>query len=248
MRTLDIVIRLNGRQQESELEIGSNANYSNFYNFVQKAIADRSADIIHKGDYFRYDHHLLPKDNDAFNTYVLFRNIALNDLEDENVIWNTLGQQLQNQRFPEVREKNEHHQLIELSSLEEDRVIDTENTIADYEDILVRIAGTREELEFDPSGAEANKILYDRLAKLVYNKEAEVMYKGPRLVFDENRDLFINPDDFSIYVLFRTRRDYNYENKEQLWNNLSNDLKTLSSITLYRASKNYQVVLFTHDI
>ena len=74
------------------------------------------------------------------------------------------------------------------------------------------------------------------------------MYKGPRLVFEENRDLFISPDDFSIYVLFRSRRDFNYESKEQLWNNLSSDLKVLSSITLYKSAKNYQVILLTHDV
>ena len=247
MRTVDIVIRLN-HQEEPQLEIGKDNNYSSFYAILQTTIDSHSADIVHKGDYFRYDQHLLPKDNGKFDTYVLFRNITLNDTDDDKLIWDALNMQLQSQRYPEVREKNTHHQLIELSSLEANTVIDTENTIQNFEEVLVRIPGTREELEFDTSGAEGNKILYDKLAKLIYNKEAEIMYKGPKLIFEENRDLFINPDDFSIYVLFRTRRDYNYENKEQLWNNLSNDLKTLSSITLYRASKNYQVVLFTHDI
>jgi len=67
------------------------------------------------------------------------------------------------------------------------------------------------------------------------------------LIFEENRDLFINPDDFSMYVLFRTRRDYNYESREQLWDNLAGDLKVLSSITLYKSEKNYQVILLTHE-
>jgi len=249
MRTVDIVIRLNGHQNELELEIGNTNNYTIFYSILQKAISNRSADIVHKGDYFRYDQHLLPKDNNEFNTYVLFRDITLNDTDDDELIWTALSDQAKTLKFPEVREKNVHHQLIELSSADNtEAVIDTENTIFDFEEVLVRIPGKREELEFDPNSTEGNKILYDRLAKLIYNKEAEVMYKGPRLVFEENRDLFISPDDFSIYVLFRSRRDYNYENKEQLWNNLANDLKILSSITLYKSSEHHQVVLLTHEI
>lgn len=248
MRTVDIVIRLKNHNQEVELEIGNTNNYNAFYSTLQKAVASHSADIVHKGDYFRYDQDLLPKDNNEFCTYVLFRDITLNDTDDDTLLWNALNEQAQVMKYPEVREKNAHHQLIELSSTENtDIVIDTENTVEDFEEVLVRISGTREELEFDTSGTEANKILYDRLAKLIYNKEAEIMYKGPLLVFEENRDLFISPDDFSVYVLFRSRRDYNYENKEQLWSNLANDLKVLSSITLYKSSEHYQVVLFTHD-
>lgn len=248
MRTVDIVIRLENQNQQIKLEIGNTNNYSAFYSVLQKAVKSHSADVVHKGDYFRYDQHLLPKDANEFNTYVLFRDINLNDTDDDALLWEALNQQIQVLRYPEVREKNTHHQLIELSSTQnEDIVVDTENTIENFEEVLVRIPGNREELEFDPSGTEGNKILYDRLAKLIYNKEAEIMYKGPKLVFEENRDLFINPDDFSIYVLFRSRRDYNYENNEQLWNNLANDLKVLSSITLYRSSEHYQVVLLTHD-
>lgn len=247
MRTVDIVIRLNNNQHEPALEIGKDNNYSAFYGILNKTVDNRSASIVHKGDYFRYDHHLLPKDDNEFNTYVLFRDITVNDTDDEKLLWDALSQQLQNQRYPEIREKNEHHQLIELSSLEEGLAV-TEAPVEDFEEILVRIAGSREELEFDSSGAEANKILYDKLAKLIYNKEAEIMYKGPKLVFEENRDLFINPDDFSIYILFRSRRDYNYESQEQLWDNLTSDLKILSSITLYKSAKHYQVILFTHDI
>jgi hypothetical protein len=247
MRTVDIVIRLNNHQNEPELEIGQDNNYSNFYTTLQKVIDTHGADVVHKGDYFRYGQHLLPKDTTQFNTYVLFRDITLNDIEDDKLLWDALAQQLQNQRYPEVREKNQHHQLIELSSLEEN-IADTENAVDDFEEILVRIPGTREELEFDPTGAEANKILYDKLANLIYNKEAEIMYKGPKLIFEENRDLFISPDDFSIYVLFRSRRNYNYESKEQLWENLASDLKVLSSITLYKSAKNYQVILFTHEM
>lgn len=244
MRTVDIVIRLD-HQQEPELEIGTNNNYDTFYDTLQKEIDNHSATVVHKGDYFRYDQHLLPKDNEKFSTYVLFRDITLNDIDDEKLLWASLGQQLQNQRYPEVRKKNAHHQLIELSSLEES-FSGAEPIIEDFEEILVRIEGTREELEFDPAGAEANKILYDKLAKLIYNKEAEIMYKGPRLVFEENRDLFINPDDFSMYVLFRSRRNYNYESQEQLWDNLTSDLKIFSSITLYKSAKHYQVILLTH--
>ncbi|MDV6167156.1 hypothetical protein R1T16_01890 [Flavobacterium sp. DG1-102-2] len=246
MRTVDIVIRLSSHQRESQLEIGTNNNHDTFYNALQKEVDSQSATIVHKGDYFRYDQHLLPKDDNEFNTYVLFRDITLNDTDDEQLLWNTLSRQLQYQRFPEIREKNAHHQLIELSSLEED-LAGTEAPVENFEDILIRIPGTREELEYDPAGAEANKILYDKLAKLIYDKEAEVMYKGPRLIFAENRDLFINPDDFSMYVLFRTRRDYNYESKEQLWENLAGDLKILSLITLYKSEKNYQVMLLTHE-
>jgi len=116
----------------------------------------------------------LPKDDNEFNTYVLFRDITLSDTDDEQLLWNTLSRQLQYQRFPEIREKNAHHQLIELSSLEED-LAGTEAPVENFEDILIRIPGTREELEYDPAGAEANKILYDKLAKLIYDKEAEVM-------------------------------------------------------------------------
>jgi hypothetical protein len=231
-----------------KLEVEKANNYSAFHNILLNTINSRSADIIHKGDYFRYDQHLLPKDNGEFRTYVLFRDIVLNDTEDEGLIWDALNEHLQNHRFPEVREKNEYHQLIELSSLEESIADNSENSSEDFEEVLIRISGTREELEYDPSGAEANKILYDRLAKLIYDKEAEIMYKGPKLIFEENRDLFINPDDFSTYVLFRSKRDYNYENNEQLWNNLESDLKVLSSITLYKSSKNYQVILLTHEI
>lgn len=248
MKRVDIVIRLNDHKRQVELEIGKNNNYSIFYDILQNAITGHTADIVHKGDYFRYDQHLLPKDNGEFTTYVLFRDIAFNDTDDEKLLWQALNQQIQHQRYPEVREQNEHHQLIELSSLEDNSATDTANTIEDFEEVLVRIAGTREELEFDPSGPEANKILYDRLAKLIYDKEAEIMYKGPKLIFEENRDLFISPDDFSIYVLFRTNRDYNYESREQLWNNLENDLKILSSITLYKSSEHYQVIMLTHDI
>lgn len=250
MRTVDIVIRLKANHQEMKLEIGKSNNYSMFYTILENAIASHSADIVHKGDYFRYDQHLLPKDNNEFDTYVLFRDITLNDTDDDKLIWSALTKQVQTMKYPEVHEKNAHHQLIELSSTENvNTVIDTENTIGeDYEEVLVRISGTREELEFDPASTEANKILYDRLAKLIYNKEAEIMYKGPALVFEDNRDLFISPDDFSVYVLFRSGRDYNYESKELLWSNLANDLKTLSSITLYKSSEHYQVVLLTHNI
>ncbi len=248
MRTVDIVIRLNDHERGIELEIGKDKNYSIFYEILQNNISNHWADIVHKGDYFRYDQHLLPKDSSEYATYVLFRNITLNDTDDENLIWQALNQQLQNQRYPEVREQNEQHQLIELSSLEDNSIAESETTIEDFEEVLIRITGTREELEFDPSGPEANKTLYDRLAKLIYDKEAEIMYKGPKLVFEENRDLFINPDDFSIYVLFRANRDYNYESREQLWNNLENDLKILSSITLYKSSEHYQVILVTNTI
>lgn len=70
------------------------------------------------------------------------------------------------------------------------------------EEILVRVPGRRKELEFDGLYPEANNILYNKLTKLIYDKEAEVMYKNPRLDFKDNRDLFISPDDFLMYVLF----------------------------------------------
>lgn len=248
MRTLDIVIRLNGHQEQMEMTVEKNNNYSTFFNRLQKAIDSQAADLVHKGDYFRYDQHLLPRDDNNFATYVLFRDITLNDTDNDQLLWAVLKEYIQTHKFPEIREKNEHHQLIELSSVEgvdifNDSKTDTEN----FEDILVRIPGSRDVLEFDLSGSENNKILYDKLVKLIYDKEAEIMYKGPKLIFEDNRDLFISPDDFSIYVLFRSKRDFNYESKELLWSNLTKDLKTHSSITLYKSAENYQVVLFTPD-
>ncbi|RWX00567.1 hypothetical protein [Flavobacterium cerinum] len=246
MRTLDIVIRLNGHQEQMEMTVEKNTNYSTFFNRLQKAIDSQAADIVHKGDYFRYDQHLLPKDDNNFATYILFRDITLNDTDNDQMLWAVLKEYIQTNKFPEVREKNEHHQLIELSSVES--IVSNNTTIAeDIEEILIRIPGSRELLEFDPSSSENNKILYDKLVKLIYDKEAEIMYKGPKLIFADNRDLFISPDDFSIYVLFRSKRDFNYENKDLLWSNLTSDLKTHSSITMYRAAKNYQVILFTPD-
>lgn len=245
MRTVDIVLRLHS--SEPKLEIGTDNNYAGFYNELQKEIDNRSADIVYKGDYFRYDQHLLPKDISGFATYALFRGITVNDVDDNTLLWNALSLQLASQRYPEIREKNAHHQLIELSSLEED-LSGSDSPVDNFEEIMVRIPGTREELEFDPSGAEANKILYDKLSQLIYNKEAEVMYKGPKLIFEDNRDLFISPDDFSMYVLFRSGRNYNYESKAELWEHLTNDLKSRSSITLLKSAKNYQVLLFSHDV
>jgi hypothetical protein len=51
----------------------------------------------------------------------------------------------------------------------------------------------------------------------------------------------ISPDDFSMYVLFRSRRNYNYESKAELWEHLTSDLKSRSSITLLKFAENYQV-------
>lgn len=243
MRTTDIVLRLH--DNIPELEIGSAENYNTLYKSLRQSIANRSADIVHKGDYFRYDQHLLPEDADEFTTYVLFRELDLDDQNDESTIWEILEDEAIRLNFPEVRENNGKHQLIELSTLPAD-IESTGFSDDDFEEVLIRIAGSREELEFDPSGPEGNTILYDKLAKLIYDKDAEIMYKGPKLVLDENRDLFINSDDFSIYILFRAHRNSNYEDNDQLWFNLSNDLKVLSSITLLRSAENYQVILFTH--
>lgn len=248
MRTIDIVIRLNGSKQQMEMTIEKSNNYNTFFDRLQTAIDSRMSDVVHKGDYFRYDQNLLPRDDNNFVTYVLFRDITLNDPDDDQVLWTALEEHIKTHKFPEIREKNEYHQLIELSSVEGADIFNDSKTDTEaFEDILVRIPGSREVLEFDPSGSENNKILYDKLVKLIYDKEAEIMYKGPKLVFEDNRDLFISPDDFSIYVLFRSKRDFNYESKELLWSNLTRDLKTHSSITLYKSAENYQVVLFTPD-
>ncbi|PZR22608.1 MAG: hypothetical protein DI539_05135 [Flavobacterium psychrophilum] len=246
MRTTDIVIRLNG-QQVPELKIGNPQNYPLFYSELRNAISLQQGDIVHKGDYFRLDHHLLPKDDKGYTTYALFRDINLTENDDDAGLWEQLENQLEYLNYPEIRESATHHQLVELSTLPEaDRNIRLQEE-AVSEDVLVRIAGTREQLEFDPLVGEGNKILYDRLAKLIYDREIEIMYKGPKLNFDENRDLFINSDEFSIYILFRSRRDSNYEDNELLWSNLGNDLKVLSKITLLKSSKDYQVLLFTHE-
>ncbi len=248
MRTYDIAIRLHNRNDIPKLEIGNSGNYADFYRQLLQAIATRNADIVHKGDYFRYDQHLLPKEDEGFTTYVLFRELTLTDSNDDDAIWDTLGREARRLDFPEVREHDHHHQLIELASAADFSNEDPGGEEdAEREEILVRIAGSREELEFDPAGAEGNTILYDRLAKLIYDKEAEIMYKGPKLIFDDNMDLFINPDDFSVYVLFRSERSSNYEDNELLWSNLASDLKVLSSITLLRSADHYQVLLFTHS-
>ena len=160
----------------------------------------------------------------------MFRNITLNDTDSDASVWNALSEQIHDLIYPEIREHNSKHQLIEMSIPENEIMTNNYNQVSseNFEEILVRIPGTREELEFDGLTPEANNILYNRLAKLIYDKEAEIMYKGPRLDFDDNRDLFINPDDFSMYVLFTSTRDYRYEDKELLWQNLSNDLKERS--------------------
>lgn len=243
MRTTDIVLRLHG-QQVPKLEIGKSDNYADFYNALHQAIDHRSADIVYKGDYFRLDHHLLPEDTDNFTTYTLFREVVLDD-EANDAIWEQLKNEAKRSYFPEIREENTHHQLVELSILPDINKTMLEEIVS--EDILICIAGTREELEFDPAGAEGNKILYDRLAKLIYDREVEIMYKGPKLILDENNDLFINSDDFSIYVLFRSPRSSDYEDNELLWSNINSDLKVLSAISLLRSAENYQVVLFTHN-
>lgn len=243
MRTTDIVIRLNDQLQK--LEIGKPGNYPDFYNRLRQAIVQRTADIVHKGDYFRYGQHLLPANTNGFTTYVLFRNIILEE-SNEDTLWLLLKEEAERLDFPEIREENSHHQLIELSSLLDypEKIIPDNKNI---EDILIRIAGDREIFEFDPTGPENNTILYDKLAKLIYDKEAEIMYKGPKLVFEDNKDLFINADDFSIYVLFRSGINSNYENNELMWSNLTADLKVLSLITLLKSTKNYQILLFTHE-
>lgn len=246
MRTNDIVIRLHG-EDAPKLEIGNSDNYADFYRHLQQSISSRNADIVHKGDYFRYDQHLLPKDGDGFMTYVLFRELTLNDSGDDSAIWGILANEANRLDFPEVREHNEHHQLIELSAASDFNDDLTDDKDQDREEILIRIPGSREELEFDPSGTEGNTILYDRLAKLIYDREAEIMYKGPKLIFEDNRDLFINPDAFSVYILFRSDRSSNYDDNDSLWANLASDLKVLSSITLLRLAPAYQVLLFTHS-
>jgi hypothetical protein len=247
MRTFDIVLRLHNHQQEIEPEVGKPDRYIAFNDHLHKQIANRAGDIVYKGDYFRYDQHLLPKDADSFSAYVLFRNITLESPDDGDHIWQILLNESQTRNFTETREKNNHHVLIELSSFSEIAGGNATDGITDTEEILIRIPGTREELEFDAAGPEGNKILYDKLAKLIYDKEAEVMYKGPRLIFEDNTDLFISPDDFSVYVLFRSGRSSDYESREQLWANLEADLKVLSSITLLRSAEDYQVILITHN-
>ncbi|MGQ2985001.1 hypothetical protein [Flavobacterium sp.] len=245
MRTNDIVLRLMSRDIP-QLKIGKPENYANFYRSLKEAISLRMADLVYKGDYFRYDHHLLPRHDDGFSTYVLFREITP-DEDDDGSLWRILESEASRLDLPEIRESDGHHQLIELSSLPSINSDTLYNNEQEWEDILVRIGGTRAELEFDPTGAEGNAILYDRLAKLVYDKEAEIMYKGPRLILDENRDLFFNDDEFSIYVLFRSQRSSVYEDRELVWANLASDLKEPSTITLLRSADNYQVVLLSHD-
>jgi len=247
MRTVDIVLRIQGNEDQLGLTIGDNRNYESFYRLLGQAIAHRSATIVHKGDYFRYDHHLLPKDLEPYSTYVLFRNMALDDPDNDDAVWGVLAEASRSLDFPEVREKENRHQLIELSSMADELNSTAATTLPEFEDILIRIPGSREELEFDPAGAEANKFLYDRMAKLIYDRDAEVMYKGPILIFEENRDLFFHSDAFSTYVLFRSQRDSDYDDSDQLWANLAGDLKTLSRVTLYRTADNYQVLLLTHE-
>lgn len=248
MRTTDIVIRLHEWKEPIKLEIGNAENYSSFYEQLIMALQTQSADIVHKGDYFRFDQNLLSMDTDGYATFVLYREIAPVDDTDE-ALWEMLLEQTHRLQFPAIREHNAHHQLIELSSLDSlssDGPLDFGQEAA-TEEILIRIPGSRDELEFDPAGAEGNAILYNKLVKLIYDREAEVMFKGPKLVFEENRDLFINADNFSVYVLFRARRSSNYEDNAMLWSHLESDLKTLSSITLLRSGEHYQVLLFTHD-
>lgn len=243
MRTTDVVLRLNGLQVP-KLEIGNSDNYSAFYNALHQSINQHTADIVYKGDYFRLDRHLLPEDTNAYRTYALFREITLND-ETDDAIWQQLKNEVDRLYFPEIRAENENHQLIELSILSDSNKGVLEETVS--EDVLIRISGSREELEFDPISVEGNKILYDRLVRMVYDKEVEIMYKGPKLILEENSDLFINADEFSIYMLFRSPRSSEYDDNELLWSHLSDDLKVLSSITLMRSAKNYQVLLLTHD-
>lgn len=247
MRTVDIVLRIQGHEDQIVLTIGDNKNYDSFYRLLGQAIAGKSATIVHKGDYFRYDHHLLPIDLEPYSTYVLFRNVVLNDPDNDDAVWGVLTEALRHLDFPEVRESEGGHQLIELSSMADELNTTAGKELPEFEDILIRIPGSREELEFDPAGAESNKFLYDRMAKLIYDRDAEVMYKGPKLIFEENRDLFFHSDAFSTFVLFRSRRDSNYDDSDQLWANLAGDLKTLSRITLYRTADNYQVLLLTHE-
>jgi hypothetical protein len=243
MRTNDIVLRLMSPDMP-KLEIGKPENYGDFYRSLKEAISLRRAEIVYKGDYFRYDNHLLPRNDEGFTTYVLFREITP-DEDDEQSVWRILDSEASRLGFPEIRESDGHHQLVELSSLSLVSP-DTLTHEVEWEDILVRIGGTKAELEFDPAGAEGNAILYDRLAKLIYDKEAEIMYKGPKLILDENRDLFFNDDEFSIYVLFRSQRSSEYDDRELVWANLASDLREPSSITLLRSADNYQVVLLTH--
>lgn len=241
MRTTDIVLRLHGHDAP-RLEIGNLDNYQSFYDSLRKAVTLRRADVVHKGDYFRMDQHLLPEGNERFTTFVLFREVTLDD-DGDDALWHILETEASRLDFPEVRETDTNHQLIELAALPAFNDEPAPNGENEAEDILVRIGGTRAELEFDPSGAEGNAILYDRLAKLIYDKEAEVMYKGPRLELDENRDLFYSDDDFSVYVLFRSGQSYLYEDTERLWSHLASALREPSSATLLRAADNYQVVL-----
>ena len=246
MRTTDIVLRLHEEAGAPKLEIGNSGNYDVFYDRLQQAIVARSADIVHKGDYFRLDRHLLPEDTGSFTTYVLFREITLDEAAEDEAVWDLLAENARRLDFPEMREQDSQHQLIEFSRLVDlgDDSQEMEDTV---EDILIRIAGSREELEFDTAGAEGNKILYDRLARLIYDREAEIMYKGPGLVLDENRDLFYNDDEFSVYVLFRAKRSSAYDDNDILWSRLAEDLKAPSSITLLRTAADHQVVLFTNN-
>lgn len=245
MRTTDIVLRLHD-QQLKKLEIGKPDDYRGFYNSLLHAIVQRKADIVHKGDYFRYGQHLLPSDTDTndFITYVLFRDITLEG-HDEAGLWTVLEKEAHRLDFLEIRETNDHHQLIELSALTDNSEDSTDSNTENSEDILIRIPGNKEILEFDPTGAEGNAILYSKLAKLIYDKEAEIMYKGPKLIFEDNKDLFINADAFSMYVLFRSERNTNYEEKELIWSNLAANLRMPSSITLLKSAENYHVLLFT---
>lgn len=249
MRTTDIVIRLHDSQDVPKLEIGQPQNYGTFYQELARAIQTQSADVVHKGDYFRHGQHLLPRDEAGYATFVLFRELTLEDIQaGDDAFWDILLAEVHRLDFPEIKEKEAHHQLIELSPAQVASDGSPEPEIAGLtEEILLRIPGSREELEFDPTGPEGNSILYDKLAKAIYDRDAEVMFKGPRLIFEENRDLFINADAFSVYVLFRAKRSSDYEDQAMLWSHLEADLKALSFITLLRSGATYQVLLFTHQ-
>lgn len=241
MRTFDIVIRL--PKHTPTLKIGDNAHYATFLAIVSNTLTEAKADIVYKGDYFRHDRHLLPHDEGGFNSYALFRRITLIDSESDLEIWESLAEAGKYMTFPEIRETDDHHQLVELSDMTIFEINDSNASQQEQQDILIRIAGDREELAFDPVNREANTTLFGKLAREVYDREAELMYVGPRLNPEEHPDLFIHADEFSSYIILRMNNNDHSEEPALQWERIERTLRQKADLTMLRSEDHYQLLM-----
>lgn len=112
-----VIVRIPG-SREMEFGEGKDENLNRLFESAKTSIADRSAEIVHTGEFELEENRVVFNNTRGLATYILFPFMGGVDAEDNEALWGTLQRFMEFANYPTLVDKTYNNQVIRLEYID----------------------------------------------------------------------------------------------------------------------------------